>query len=219
MEGRALRLTEENAAHRIDLGERASSPWLTLTNMAFESVAAAFSAADVALGRARRDLRHLDRLTFVLPNADAAPECYPEVAHAYANWLIWARMVGVAIDGAGRAAGKPEGFQEWWDAIAEVPVHAFFRAARNDALKQVADLVAGTPLRLDTGQTVAFFAFETGPFNGEPLVPRCQHYTEWLYDACVAPARERLWDWEGGRFLDGSEACARGVFWPARSLV
>jgi hypothetical protein len=53
-----------------------------------DSVAAAFSAADVALDRARRDLRHVDALTFALPNADAARDRYPDVSHANANWLV-----------------------------------------------------------------------------------------------------------------------------------
>ena len=112
-------------------------------------MSAAFSAADVALDRARRDLRHVDALTFALPNADAARDRYPDVSHAYANWLVWARMVGVAIDGAGRAAGKPDAFRQRWDLIADDAVHRFFRTSRNEALKQPADLVADTPLRLD----------------------------------------------------------------------
>jgi hypothetical protein len=210
-------LPSENAAHRL-------ARWVVFLvayapQMAFDSVAVAFSAADVALDRARRDLRHLDGLTFALPSADVARDRFPEVSHAYANWLVWARMVGVAIDGAGRTAGKPDAFRQWWDGIAGNAVHTFFRASRNAALKQVADLVADTPLRLDTDLTVAFFAFDRGPFENEPLVPRCQQYTDWLYDACSVPAREHLWDWERGRFLDGSDPGGSRRPRPAHSLA
>lgn len=187
--------------------------------MGFDSVSAAFAGADTALDRARRDLRHLDDLTFVLPDGDEARRRYPEISHAYANWLVWVRMVAVAVDGAGRAAGSPAAFQEWWSELAAAPVHAFFRASRNQALKELADLVAEAPMRLDTGETRVFFAFDRGPFAGQPLVARCQQYTEWLYDACVAPAREHLWNSERSSFVDGSEPGERQVFWPARNLV
>ncbi len=188
-------------------------------SMPLASVAGRFVAADVALDRARRDVRHLDALTFGLAGAEPACDRYPEVSHAYANWLVWARMVGVTINGAGRAAGNPLAFAQWWSSIGHNAIHAFFRTSRNEALKDVADLIVESPLRLDFGHTLAFFAFDRGRFEGEPLVARCQQYTEWLYDACLAPAREHLWDWDRGRFLDGSEAVAVEGFWPPRHVA
>lgn len=196
-----------------------SGPSRTFDRVGLDSVADGFMAADVALDRARRDLRRLDDVTFVLPDLEGARRRADEVQHFYANWLVWARMVGVAIDSAGRAAGRPDGFKRWWASVGDDPAHAFFKASRNEALKEVADLVAEAPLRLDTGETRVFFAFDGSPFDGQPLVARCQQYTEWLYDVCLAPAREQLWDYGRGCFLDGSQLGPRRVFWPARNLV
>jgi hypothetical protein len=175
--------------------------------MPLDTVHGSLEAAGVALERADRDLRRLDELTRVLPDAANIRRSYDEVAHTYANWLIWTRMVAVAINAAGEAAGKPEVFTTWWDDIALDEHHAFFWDSRNLALKELAELIVDTPVRLDTGREVAYWAFDAGPFAAQPLLPRCQQYTNWVYDACLAPARELLWDWTR-KELDAEDAAA-----------
>jgi hypothetical protein len=83
----------------------------------------------------------------------------------------------------------------WWDALMTDPRHRFFRDERNSALKEVAMLVEAARLDLADQQTVIFWAFSSGPFKGQPLLPRCQQYTEWLYFGLLAPACERLFAW------------------------
>lgn len=42
---------------------------------------------------------------------------------------------------------------------------------------------------------LAYWTFAEGPHRGDPLVARCQRYTDWLYFSMWAPAAERLFEW------------------------
>jgi hypothetical protein len=113
----------------------------------------------------------------------------------YTNWLVDSRQIAVSVDRAGRAAGSPEDFAAWWRALDD-EVHRFFREQRNLALKEVAEVIASRCIVVDEhGRQLAYWAFPEGPHAGDPLVPRCQQYTEWLYRSVIAPASELLHPW------------------------
>lgn len=149
------------------------------------------TASQRMLCYADTELRDLDRLTFDLRSNTEPTRTDEQVARAYTNYLVQTRQVAVSIDKAGKIAGNPPPFAQWWTSLLDDPTHAFFRAERNAVLKEGAEPIAIRPL---TGG-LAYWAFPKGPHAGEPLVPRCQLYNEWLYDRALAPAREKLFEW------------------------
>lgn len=135
--------------------------------------------------------RDLDRLTFRLFDGARTAQARDEVWRTYLAWLVVARQVGVSIHKAGLAAGRPAEFTWWWNGVSDDPTHAFFRAERNATLKEVAEPIIAQPLSDD----LVYWAFPHGPHAGEPLVPLCQQYNDWLYYDMWAPAAELLFPW------------------------
>src|SRR4051812_17762340 len=115
------------------------------------------------------ETKDLDRLTFELGAADEVDRRRNDVWRTYVSWLTFSRQVAVSVDKAGRAAGRPKLFQQWWAGLAEDPVHDFFRQERNAALKEVARVVESQ--RIDDAQHgvhVAYWVFPHGPHAGDP---------------------------------------------------
>lgn len=154
------------------------------------------SGARTMLHRADAELRELGAVTRCLHEPSAARRACEEVARLYTNWLVHCRQIAVCVDRAGRAAGLPEEFAEWWRGLNDNQIHRFFREQRNRALKEVAEVIESRCVPVDqAGREVAYWAFPEGPHVGDPLVPRCQQYTEWLYFGLIAPACELLYEW------------------------
>jgi hypothetical protein len=154
--------------------------------------------ARIAFQRCERALRRLDELTYVLQDSQSARRLEDEVAQQYTEWLSHAYIVGVQIDAAARAAGRPREFMTWWDGLRQHPIRSFFADQRHAALKRVDVVIVAHDIEVEPGRTVSFWAFRDGPFLGDPLVPRCQRYTDWLYDDFYAQACLRLWPWPAG---------------------
>jgi hypothetical protein len=153
----------------------------------------ALTAAREMWQRAERELYELDRLTQRLHEITDARRNRQDVARRYTNWLVDCRQVGVSVDRAGKAAGSPDEFSSWWRSVADHEAHRFFRQERNRALKEVADVIVSKAIVVDDGgRQMAFWAFPDGPHAGDPLVPRCQQYTNWLYESLYAPAAQLL---------------------------
>lgn len=112
----------------------------------------------------------------------------------YVSWLVFGRQVAASVDKAGRAAGRPAGFERWWSDLAEDPLHAFFWNERN-ALKEVGEVIVTRRVEVQPGRSLVFWAFPHGPHAGDPLVARCQRYNTWLYDRLLVLAQEHLFDW------------------------
>lgn len=148
--------------------------------------------ARLMLTYAEAETEDLNRLTRMLKTPTATKKAKHDVARTYVSWLVFARQVAVSIDDAGQAAGRPPQFAEWWEGLNSDETHRFFRAQRNAGLKEVADVITAQSLEDRRISAVAYWTFPTGPHTGEPLVPRCQLYNDWLYDSMLAPARELL---------------------------
>ena len=85
------------------------------------------------LRRADDELRELERLTVRLHDPMAARRSRDVVARVYTNWLVDCRQIAVCIHGAGQAAGSPDRFATWWDALKDHEIHCFFREERERA--------------------------------------------------------------------------------------
>jgi hypothetical protein len=157
------------------------------------------TAARTMMHRADEELRELGRLTERLHEPVAARRSRDDVARSYTNWLVDCRQISVSVHHAGQAAGRPERFAIWWEDLKRHEVHRFFSEQRNRALKEVADVIVSKRVVVDeAGRELAYWAFPDGPHAGDPLVPRCQQYTEWLYDNVLATASESLFPWALG---------------------
>lgn len=147
------------------------------------------------LAYADAQLLELDSLTSLLVAPTPTSRQRQDVSRVYLAWLVFARQVGVSVDGAWRAAGSPAEFGSWWSELAMDPTHAFFRDARNAGLKGASEIIVMQSI-LDEGiSPLAYWTFAGGPHHREPLVARCQRYTDWLYYSMWAPAAERLFEW------------------------
>jgi hypothetical protein len=162
---------------------------------AAESVWTNLQKARKMLQRADAELLELAAATKYLHEPHAASRCEEHVARRYTNWLVNGRQVAVSVNAAGRAAGNPAEFASWWHALAANPIHGFFRDQRNQALKRVEDVIVSNVIAVDAARRMAYWAFPEGPHAGDPLVPRCQQYTDWLYYELWCPAAELLYPW------------------------
>lgn len=147
------------------------------------------------LHRADAELLELAAATKYLHEPSSTSRCEEEVARRYTNWLVDGRQLAVSVNAAGRAAGSPAEFASWWDGLAANPIHRFFRDQRNRALKQVEDVIVSNVIAVDEARKMAYWAFPEGPHAGDPLVPRCQQYTDSLYYELWCPAAELLYPW------------------------
>ena len=137
----------------------------------------------------------LDGLTFRLKRPSAAVREKEDVWRLYLAWAVFGRQVAVSINSAGKVAGCPPEFMAWWDAL-DSDAHRFFWAERNAALKDGIGAILGRDLSMDDDTTtVTFWAFPHGPYQGQPLVPQCLKYNDWMYHQMLAPARELLFPW------------------------
>lgn len=151
--------------------------------------------AKVAFDRAERELQLLDAVAFAM-HAPADSRLHEEeVSHRYANWLQWVRMVGVQLDDAGKAAGRPGQFHRWWTSLLSNETHRFFWDQRNSAVKDVAVLIEPRTVEVQPGLVQAWWTFKDGPFAGDPIVPRCQQYLDWIYNEVYGTAATMLWPW------------------------
>lgn len=137
-------------------------------------------------------LRCLADETAILHTADEANKRLGDVRSFYLAWLVFIRQVAVSISESGKAAGRPKDFADWWEPLREDQRHAYFTASRNQGLKLGDEVIGSEPVvdfdLVDHG----YFAFADGPFKGDPLVLRCQEYTEWVYRECLCNAQEKL---------------------------
>jgi hypothetical protein len=141
---------------------------------------------------AERRTKELDERTVQLRDSNATLRRGDEVWEQYMYWLVCVRQMAVLIDRAGKAAGLPTLFKEWWDDLAHDPTHAFFREERNVVLKETTDTIEIVSTTDGSGNEIAYWVFGRGPHAGEPLVPRCQKYNNWLYWEMWAPASTLL---------------------------
>jgi hypothetical protein len=162
---------------------------------AAESVWTNLQKAHKMLHRADAELHELAAATKYLHEPHAPSRCEEKVARRYTNWLVDGRQVAVSVNAAGRAAGSPAEFASWWHGLATNPIHRFFRDQRNRALKQVEDVIVSNVIAVDEARKMAYWAFPEGPHAGDPLVPRCQQYTDSLYYELWCPAAELLYPW------------------------
>lgn len=140
-------------------------------------------------------LLELDTLTSVLRAPATTLRQRQDVSRVYLAWLVFARQVGTSINEAWRAAGSPARFASWWRSLESDPTHAFFRQARNAGLKGAAEIVVAHSIVDERISPLAYWSFASGPHQGEPIVARCQLYTDWLHYSMWAPAAERLFEW------------------------
>ncbi|HST55273.1 MAG TPA: hypothetical protein VLJ42_05180 [Solirubrobacteraceae bacterium] len=141
---------------------------------------------------AERRTRELDELTIRLQDSNATLRRGDEVREQYMLWLVCVRQIAASVDKAGKAAGPLLSFKKWWDEIARDSSHDFFRKERNVVLKDTADTIEIVSMTDGSGNEIASWVFGRGPHAGEPLVPRCQKYNDWLYHQLWAPACELL---------------------------
>ncbi len=134
----------------------------------------------------------LDERTILLKDSRDTLRDIDAVWEKYMLWLVCVRQVAVSVDKAGKAAGSPFQFRDWWDGLEDDPTHAFFRRERNDVLKAVAETIEIRKTTDGFGKELAYWVFRQGPHVGLPLVPKCQQYNEWLYFKLWAPACELL---------------------------
>lgn len=142
---------------------------------------------------AERRTKALDDRTIQLQDSRTTARLGDEVWEQYMFWLVCVRQVGVSINKAGEAAGDPPVFREWWDDLAQDVTHAFFWTERNEVLKDTTDTIMIRSTTDGSGNEIGYWVLKEGPHAGEPLVPRCQKYNEWLYYQLLVPAREKLY--------------------------
>lgn len=153
------------------------------------------SGSKVVFGFAEEQVRELDRLTIHLSDPSVTTKHKNDVWRIYLAYLVFARQVAVSINNAGKAAGYPTQFTNWWVDLKDSPTHAFFCAERNSALKDMDDTIVLRCITDGMGNRLAYWTFRQGPHAGDPLVPRCQQYNDWLYNDMRAPACELLFPW------------------------
>lgn len=140
-------------------------------------------------------LSELDSLTSQLVGPTPTSRQRQDVSRVYLGWLVFARQVSVSTNEAWRAAGSPAEFGSWWGDLARDPTHTFFRDARNAGLKGASDIIVMQSILDERTSPLAYWTFAGGPHHGDPLVARCQRYTDWLYYSVWSPAAERLFEW------------------------
>lgn len=126
--------------------------------------------------------------------ADAAAK-EVEVRSPFLAWLVFARQVSGSIQKAWETAGRPLEFKDWWDSLEEDERHLYFWRSRNDGLRWGDPIMNEVPIVDAELGAFGYFAFADGPFKGDPLMPRCQQYTEWLYKDCLCVAQDKLYDY------------------------
>jgi hypothetical protein len=156
------------------------------------------------LGYADAQLLDLQGITSILTDPAATERQSDEVIRIYLFWLVATRQVAVSINEAWRAAGSPAEFASWWTGLSSDPTHAFFRRERNAGLKGGAKIVALESVVDPRIAPVAYWSFASGPHRGEPILPRCQMYADWLYYKMWAPACELLFEWTSAERLSSS---------------
>jgi hypothetical protein len=142
------------------------------------------------------ELHDLTHATYHLHNPDNPNERRRTVVRYYTNWLSDCNIVGVRINAAFQAAqNKPPAVSQWWKDLADHEIHAFFKEERHRGLKEVEEVLVSKVIAVGDGRDMAYWAFPQGPHEGDPVVPRCQQYMDWLYEGMWAPAAQLLFPW------------------------
>lgn len=152
------------------------------------------NAAKDRLHDADTQLEFLAAATDQLHHPADASAKEQEVRSPFLAWLVFARQVAGSIQKAWEAAGRPAEFKEWWDSLESDERHRYFWDSRNYGLKWGDPIMGEEPIVDPELGEYGYFAFADGPFKGDPLMPRCQQYTQWLYTDCLCVAQEKLYE-------------------------
>jgi hypothetical protein len=145
--------------------------------------------ASTAFRRAEAELTPLNKATYVLHQNTPwnVSSRQFEVSRLYTTFLAHASVVTVCVNQAVKAARGPIEVSAWWASLRDNEVHAFFKRERDRALKQVSEETLASRMIVADGN-LGYWAFAEGPYAGDPVVPRCMQYMDWLYDNVITEA-------------------------------